>query len=180
MVSIKIKFWDTGPGGALNFFSGRGVPPRFPKCGACELIFASERGGLWAENFQIWGLASWKFPNLEACEQNMGKNWGCSPGGGSSKNSYGDAQSRVKNFDHLYTSKSVILPSLYHFSAKSTQFGANWVLFLAKFSKIHPILQIGRIGYVTKTHPSIYQNLRKCTSKPLSIPVYHLSVRTPS
>ena len=29
------------------------------------------------------------------------------------------------------------------------------------------------------THPSIYQNLRKCTSKPLSIPVYHLSVRTP-
>ena len=30
--------------------------------------------------------------------------------------------------------------------------------FLAKFSKIHPILQIGRIGYVTITHPSIYQN----------------------
>ena len=51
--------------------------------------------------------------------------------------------------------------------------------FLAKFSKIHPILQIGRIGYVRITHPSIYQNLRKCTSKPLSIPVYHLSVRTP-
>ena len=48
--------------------------------------------------------------------------------------------------------------------------------FLAKFSKIH---QIGRIGYVTITHPSIYQNLQKCTSKPLSIPVYHLSVRTP-
>ena len=51
--------------------------------------------------------------------------------------------------------------------------------FLAKFSKIHPILQIGRIGYVTITHPSIYQILRKCTSKPLSIPVNHLSVRTP-
>ena len=51
--------------------------------------------------------------------------------------------------------------------------------FLAKFSKIHPILQIGRIGYVTITHPSIYQNLQKCTSKPLSIPVYHVSVRPP-
>ena len=33
------------PGGALNFFSGRGVWPRFLKCGACELIFASEKGG---------------------------------------------------------------------------------------------------------------------------------------
>ena len=33
-------------GGALNFFSGRGVWPGFPKCGACELIPASERGGL--------------------------------------------------------------------------------------------------------------------------------------
>ena len=33
-------------GGALNFFSGRGVRPGFPKCGACELTFASEKGGL--------------------------------------------------------------------------------------------------------------------------------------
>ena len=24
--------------------------------------------GLWAENFQIWWLVSWKFPNLGACE----------------------------------------------------------------------------------------------------------------
>ena len=70
-------------------------------------------------------------------------------------------------------------PSLYHFSAKSTQFGANWVLFLANFSKIHPILQIGRIRYATITHPSIYQNLRKCTSKPLSIPVYHFVSENP-
>ena len=35
-----------GGGGALNFFSGRGVRPGFPKCGACELTFASEKGGL--------------------------------------------------------------------------------------------------------------------------------------
>ena len=55
-------------GGGFNFFSGRDVRPGFPKCGACELTFASEKGGLgaenfqfgglWAENFQIWGLVS--------------------------------------------------------------------------------------------------------------------------
>ena len=60
-------------GGALNFFSGRGVRPGFPKCGACELTFASEKGGLWAENFQIWGLVSGKFPNLGACELKISK-----------------------------------------------------------------------------------------------------------
>ena len=64
---------STGPrGGALNFFSGRGVRPGSPKCGACELTFASEKGGLWAENFQICGLVSWKFPNLRACELKFG------------------------------------------------------------------------------------------------------------
>ena len=40
----------------------------FPlKRGACELKISKFRG-LWAENFQIWGLVSW----------NLGKNWGCS------------------------------------------------------------------------------------------------------
>ena len=62
-----------GPGGALNFFSGRGVRPGFPKFGACELTFASEKGGLWAKKFQIWGLVSWKFPNLGACELKISK-----------------------------------------------------------------------------------------------------------
>ena len=66
------RMWSPG-GGALNFFSGRGVRPGFPKCGACELAFASEKGGLWAENFQIWGLVSWKFPNLGACELKISK-----------------------------------------------------------------------------------------------------------
>ena len=52
-------------GGALNFFfSGRGVRPGFSKCGACELIFAFEKGG---------GLVNWKFPNLGACELKMFK-----------------------------------------------------------------------------------------------------------
>ena len=55
----------TKPGGGggggrehSTFFSGRGVQPGFPKCGACELIFASERRGLSAENYQILGLES--------------------------------------------------------------------------------------------------------------------------
>ena len=79
---INCAIFLRGPGGALNFFSGRGVRPGFPKCGACELTFASEKGGLWAEiskfgglraeNFQISGLVSWKFPNLEACELKFG------------------------------------------------------------------------------------------------------------
>ena len=41
------------------------------KRGACERKI-SKFGGLWAENFQIWGLVSWKFPNLGACELKLG------------------------------------------------------------------------------------------------------------
>ena len=37
------------------------------KRGACERKI-SQFGGLWAENSQIWGFVSWKFPNLGACE----------------------------------------------------------------------------------------------------------------
>ena len=44
-------------------------------------------------------------------------------------------------------------PSLYHFLQKAPIWGKLGP-FLAKFPKIHPILQIGRIGYVTITHPS--------------------------
>ena len=69
---FSLKQGETRPGGALNFFSGRDVRPGFLKCGACELTFASENfpkleacelkiskfRGLWAENFQIWGLVS--------------------------------------------------------------------------------------------------------------------------
>ena len=64
--------WHPGGGGALNFLSGRGVRPGFPKCGACERQFASEKGGLLAENFKIWGLVSGKFPKLGACELKFG------------------------------------------------------------------------------------------------------------
>ena len=39
-----VKFLP-GPGGT-QLFSGRGVRPGFPKCGACEPILGSERGGL--------------------------------------------------------------------------------------------------------------------------------------
>ena len=41
------------------------------KRGACERKI-SKFGGLRAENFQIWGLVSWKFPNLGACELKFG------------------------------------------------------------------------------------------------------------
>ena len=64
--------------GALNFFFQVGVcGPDFRsvglanwhlplKRGACERKI-SKFGGLWAENFQIWGLVSY----------NLGENWGC-------------------------------------------------------------------------------------------------------
>ena len=65
-----------------TFFRYRGVRPGFPKCGACELIFDSEKGacelkiskfgGLWTKNFPILGLVSWKFSNWEACELKFG------------------------------------------------------------------------------------------------------------
>ena len=36
---------EVDPGGGTQlFFSGRGMQPVFPKCGACELIIASEKG----------------------------------------------------------------------------------------------------------------------------------------
>ena len=95
---VLLTYWLTAPrtwriqealdlkrllgGGALNFVSGRDVRPGFPKCGACELIFAFEKGGcelkiskfggMWTENFKIWGLVSWKCPNLGACELKFG------------------------------------------------------------------------------------------------------------
>ena len=73
--NLPIKAMRPGRG-TLNFFSGRGVRPGFLKCGACELIFASEKGGLWTEHFQVWGLVNWKFPNLGACELKISKFWG--------------------------------------------------------------------------------------------------------
>ena len=53
----------TESGGALNFFSGRGMRPGFLKCGDCELIL-----GLWKR-----GLVNYKFPNLWASELKISK-----------------------------------------------------------------------------------------------------------
>ena len=61
------------PGGHSTFFQEGVCGPYFLKCGACELIVASEKGGLWTENSQIWGLVNWKFSNLGACELKISK-----------------------------------------------------------------------------------------------------------
>ena len=45
-----------GPLGALNFSSGRGVRPGFPKCGACKLTFASEKGACEQKISKFGGL----------------------------------------------------------------------------------------------------------------------------
>ena len=53
----------TPGGGTQLFFSGRSVRPRFRKCGACELIFASDREGA----FEL------KVSKLGACEVKVSK-----------------------------------------------------------------------------------------------------------
>ena len=44
--------------------------PRFLKCGACELIFASEgEGGLWTEIFKFWGLRAKIWAKIEVVSE---------------------------------------------------------------------------------------------------------------
>ena len=104
----------------------------------------------------------------EDCKLGIHQSYVWSPGGSSKKIRTGMLKEKFKI-------STISIP----FFCKKHPIWGKLGAFLAKFSKIHPILQIGRIGYVTITHPSINQNLRKYTSKPLSIPIYHLSVRTP-
>ena len=77
-----LKVFIGGGGGHSTFFQVGVCGPDFRsvglanwhlplKRGACERKI-SKFGGLWAENFQIWGLVSWKFPNLGACELKFG------------------------------------------------------------------------------------------------------------
>ena len=49
---------DNSPGGGHStfFFSGRGVRPGFPKCEACELTFASEKGACELKISKFGGL----------------------------------------------------------------------------------------------------------------------------
>ena len=80
--SLLVEFPEM-PGGALKtFFQVRVCGPDFRsvglancnlplKRGACELKI-SKFGGLWTENFQIWELVSWIFPNLGAWELKFG------------------------------------------------------------------------------------------------------------
>ena len=57
------------PGGDLTFFQVGVFGPDFRSVGLANWHLLLKRGGgLWVENFQIWGLVSWKFPNLGPCE----------------------------------------------------------------------------------------------------------------
>ena len=80
--NLKCSRTAPGGGGHSTFFQVGVCGPYFRsvglanwhlplKRGACERKI-SKLGGLWAENFQIWGLVSWKFPNLGACELKFG------------------------------------------------------------------------------------------------------------
>ena len=74
--------------------------------------------------------------------------------GESSKNLYRDAQSRLQNFDHLYTWKRDFMTHQY---VKLLQKHLIWNklgVLGAKVSKMHPILQIGCIvsGFVRTGH----------------------------
>ena len=63
------------PGGALNFFSGRGVrPARISEVWGLRTGICLWKGGaLVSGKFSIWGLVSWNFPNLGACELKISK-----------------------------------------------------------------------------------------------------------
>ena len=79
----ELQLFSLSPGGGHSTFFQVGVyGPDFRsvglanlhlplKRGACERKI-SKFGGLRAENFQIWGLVCWKFPNLGACELKFG------------------------------------------------------------------------------------------------------------
>ena len=67
-------------------------------------------------------------------------------GGDLQKDFYGEAQSRLQNFDHLYTSKSVILWPITTPNCANIPNLEESGCFFGLISEIHPILQIGRIG----------------------------------
>ena len=47
--------------------------PRSVGLANCYLPLKRGGGTLWTENFKIWGLVNWKFPNLGACELKISK-----------------------------------------------------------------------------------------------------------
>ena len=62
-----------GGGGHSTFFSGKDVRPRFPKCGASELIFAYQRGVLGTEFFKFGGLRAKIWAKIDAVEAKISK-----------------------------------------------------------------------------------------------------------
>ena len=116
------------------------------------------------------------FPQLTVCSNmiltvNQKCTTTCSlvqaPGEGLQKFWYGDDQSRLQNFDHLYTSKRVILGpiTIPNRCKKTPNLEQIWCFFGQILQNVHWVWNW--------TRPSIYQKWRKSTRKPLSIPVYH-------
>ena len=68
-----LKSSNPGGGGHSTFFQVGVCGPDFRSVGLANGHLPLKRAGLWAENFQIWGLVSWKFPNLGACELKISK-----------------------------------------------------------------------------------------------------------
>ena len=62
--------------GTLSWFEGeKNLSTRLPG-GGTQLSTDTclwKGGGLWIENFQIWGLLNWKFQNSGACELKISK-----------------------------------------------------------------------------------------------------------
>ena len=70
--SNELNEQDRG-GGGHSTFSGRGVWPGFLKCGACELIFASEKGACELKISKFGGLRAKIWLKIEAVEAKMSK-----------------------------------------------------------------------------------------------------------
>ena len=70
---IRLRIHQLSQGGRiLNFFSGRGVRPGFPKCGACELILASNKGACELK-ISKFGACELKISKFGACELKISK-----------------------------------------------------------------------------------------------------------
>ena len=91
-------------------------------------------------------------------------NVSCPGSGGLQNVLYGDTQSRLQNFDHLYTSKSAILwPINTPICRKKTltQFAKNLALFWPNFPKFIQFCKLGTLGLERKPTHRYTKNYKK-------------------